>query len=156
MASQWRKVWSRHFSGASNLAADMEQPGASTHRVWLEIVGLASAAACACALLLATLGTAAGAATGEVGTVRTPEPTFEGMVTCSKCEAKHSASLGTTANKCILNCVRSGATFALIDGDRTYQLDGDLVVLKKVAGRRAYIVGAVQGNRIKVSSVAAA
>jgi hypothetical protein len=126
------------------------------NRVWVEIVLLGTAAACALALLLATLGAAAGAATGEVGSAPGPERTYQGMVTCSRCEAKHSASVGTTAGKCILTCVRGGAAFALIDGDRTYLLDGDLVILKQVAGRRASVVGAVKGNTIKVSSVGAA
>jgi hypothetical protein len=127
-----------------------------TNRVWVEILLLGTAAACALALLLATLGAAAGAATGEVGSAPVLEQTYQGMVTCSRCEAKHSVSLGTTAGKCILACVRGGAAFALVDGDRTYLLDGDLILLKQVAGRRARIVGAVKGNTIKVSSVAVA
>lgn len=83
------------------------------------------------------------------------QQTHEGMVTCSRCGAKHSAALGKSAVDCSLTCVRGGATFALLDGDKTYVLDGAPDRLKKVAGQRARVVGSVQGNRIKVSSVAA-
>jgi hypothetical protein len=82
--------------------------------------------------------------------------THEGMVTDSHCGAKHSARLGETAEVCVRECVRGGAKFSLVDGDTTYMLDGDLMLLKKVAGQRARIAGEVQGNTIKVTSVGAA
>lgn len=82
--------------------------------------------------------------------------THEGMVTCSRCGAKHSAQIGRTAVDCSLTCVHGGAMFALVDGDKTYTLDGASDRLKKVAGRRARIVGVVRGDLIQVSSVAAA
>ena len=75
------------------------------------------------------------------------------MVTCSHCRAKHPAELAKTATDCILTCVRGGSTFALVDGDKIYQLDGDLTIIKKVAGQRAAIVGVERGNTITVSSV---
>ena len=78
------------------------------------------------------------------------------MVTDSRCGAKHSADMGKTASDCARQCVRGGAAFALVDGDKTYRLDGDAVLLKRVAGQRARIRGEVRGNTIKVSSVAAA
>ena len=125
------------------------------HRVWVEIVILGTAAACVLALLLATVGAAAGAAGGgEVGSMPAQQRTYHGMVTCFRCGGKHSATIGRTTQGCILACVKGGDAFALIDGDQTYLLDGDLVVLKKVAGQRASIVGAIKGNTIKVSSVA--
>ena len=130
----------------------------NTHRVWVEIVILGTAAACVLALLLATVGAAAGAAAGgEVGSGPVParQQTYHGMVTCFRCGGKHSATIGRTTQGCILACVKGGDAFALIDGDQTYLLDGDLVVLKKVAGQRASVVGAIKGNTIKVSSVAA-
>jgi len=129
-----------------------------THRVWLEIVIFGTAIACALALLFATLGAVAGAAVGTLAPQATlpanPEQTYQGMVTCSRCGAKHSAALGKTAEDCVLVCVRGGAKFSLIDGDEIYLLDGDLVALKKIAGRRARIVGAINGRTIRVSSIA--
>jgi hypothetical protein len=136
-----------------------------TNRVWIEIVMFATAIACALALLFATLGAAAGVAAGEVS-VRQQAPAikqvpaatdraYEGMVTCSRCGAKHSAALGQTATTCIRLCMHGGAQFALVDADMTYLLDGDLSVLNKLAGRRAHVVGALHGRTIRISSVAA-
>lgn len=96
---------------------------------------------------------------GSVGPQQTTQPaaeqTYEGMVTCSRCGAKHSANIGTTAADCVRICVHGGAKFTLVSGDSTYLLDGDLTVLKRAAGQRVRILGAVSGSTIRVSSVAA-
>jgi hypothetical protein len=148
------------------------------NRIWIETVVFGTAIAFACALLIATLAAATialiqpadaealpGAEISQVPESQQPESqsidptrlqTFEGMVTCSQCGAKHSAALARNATDCTRRCVRSGASFALIDGDRTYILDGDLMAIKKVAGQRARLVGSVHGNTIQVSSVAPA
>ena len=81
---------------------------------------------------------------------------YEGMITCSRCGARHSADFGRTAADCSRVCVRDGAQFALVKGEKTYVLDGDITLVKKLAGRRARIIGAIQGNTIQVSSAAAA
>lgn len=129
-----------------------------TNRVWIEIVLLGTAIACALALLIATLGAAAGAATSEDAarqeTQSPPAQTYEGMVTCSRCGARHSAVLSQTAADCARTCVRGGANFALVGADATYLLDGDLSVLGRLAGQRARIVGELSGKTIKISSVA--
>jgi hypothetical protein len=128
------------------------------NRVWIEIVLLATAMACALALLIATLGAAAGTASSEeVAPQETQSPagqTYEGVVTCSRCGARHSATLGQTAADCTRVCVRGGANFALVGADNTYILDGDVSVLGRLAGQRARIVGELSGKTIKVSSVA--
>src|SRR5271169_4093897 len=148
-----------------------------SNRFWIEIVALGTVCACALALVIACVG-AAGVAIAErppsspaqstqaqstqaASAVPTEPPSarsrsYEGMVTCSRCGAKHSPELGKSALDCSLTCVHGGATFALVDGDKIYMLDGVPDRLKKVAGQRARIVGVVRGNRIKVSSVAAA
>lgn len=129
-----------------------------THRLWIEILLLATATACVLALLIASLGAAAGAAATEESTAQTvpttTEQSYEGMVTCSRCGAKHSAALGQKAADCARTCVRGGASFALIEGNATYRLEGDLGVLGRLAGRRARIMGELNGNTIRISSVA--
>ncbi len=143
-----------------------------THRVWVEIVIVGTMIACALAVLIATLGAAAGAAAGPTepqqsqttqpqpiqapATPAVAEQYYEGMLTCSRCGARHSAALGRTAADCVRICVHGGATFSLIDGDKIYVLDGDLNALKKVAGQRVHIVGAISDKTIRVSSVKAA
>jgi len=125
------------------------------HRVWIEIVLLGSAAALALALLIATLGAAA-AATGREHDSSQLNPSattsFEGMVTCSRCGAKHSAALDRSASTCVRVCVHGGAGFALVNADATYLLDGDMSVLKKLAGQRARVTGTRDGQIIKVIS----
>ena len=106
------------------------------------------------ALVIATLGAATGAA-GAPSQQPGVEQTYEGMVTCSFCRARHSAKLDKTAADCTLACVRSGAQFALVDGDKAYLLDGDATLLKKVVGQRARIAGFLTGNTIRVSSAGA-
>jgi hypothetical protein len=146
-----------------------------TNRVWVEIALVGTAVACALALLLATLGAAAGVAvgetasgevaaiSGEVAAIEVAAPQelpvtlqiYEGMVTCSSCGAKHSAALGQSAATCTRACVHGGASFVLVEPDATYLLDGDSGVLKRLAGQRARIVGALSGKTIRISSVAA-
>ena len=127
-------------------------------QVWIEIVLLGTAVAVALALLLATMGAAAVTALAQTGQVR---PTgaahsFEGMITCSRCGAKHQPALDHSASNCVRVCVHGGAAFALIDDDSLYLLDGDLGSLKRLAGQRARVTGTRTGNTIKVASIASA
>jgi hypothetical protein len=133
-----------------------------TNRVWIETLWLGAAVACALALTIATLGAAAGAASGEEAArqerqspaVQTPAVrTYEGIVTCSRCGARHSATLGHTAADCTRRCVRGGANFTLVEADATYILEGDIGVLGRLAGRRARIAGELNGNTIRISSI---
>jgi hypothetical protein len=131
----------------------------------MEIVSLSTAGTCAVALLFASLGAAAGAAGNASGTPQaaTPAPptasaaqqTYDGFITCSRCGAKHPASSSRNASDCTRICVHGGASFALIDGDEVYILEGNLSQVKKVAGQRAAITGVLRGHTITVSSVAA-
>ena len=126
--------------------------------VWIEIVLLGTAVALALALLLATLGAAAVTAVGQsarVGPAGTAH-SFEGMITCSRCGAKHQPALDHSASNCVRVCVHGGAAFALIDHDSVYLLDGDLGSLKRLAGQRARVIGTRTGNTIKVASITSA
>lgn len=129
------------------------------HRVWIEMVILGTVTACVIALLIASLGAVAGAAVGGAAPSQTnraeTEKAYEGMVTCSRCGPKHSPDLARTAEVCVRVCVHGGASFALIDSDSLYLLDGDLDALKRVAGQRVRILGTLNGKTIKVASVAA-
>jgi hypothetical protein len=80
---------------------------------------------------------------------------YEGMITDTRCSAKHSATIGMTAADCTRACVHGGEHFVLVDGEAVYVLEGDLAALKPLAGRRARIVGILSGNKISVESVAA-
>lgn len=138
------------------------------HRVWIEIVLLGAAIACALALLIATLGAAAGAAVDGLAVQAKPVPaeqapaqedpdatehTYVGMVTCSRCKAKHSPAMGQTADVCVRVCVHGGAHFALVNAESVYLLEGDMGALKKVAGQRVRVIGNLRGDTIRVESV---
>ena len=123
------------------------------YRVWIEILLLGTAIAVALALLIATLGAAAGEAAQE-DSPSTTQQSYDGMVTCSRCGARHSGALGHTAADCARNYVRDGASFVLVKPDATYMLDGDLGVLGGLAGRRARVVGELNGRTIRISSAA--
>ncbi len=127
------------------------------YRVWIEILLLGTVIAIALALLIATLGAVAGATSDEpTARQEAPSPagqTYEGLVTCSRCGARHSRALGQTAADCTRLCVRGGVGFALVDSDTTYLLDGDLGVLGRLAGKRARVVGELNGNTIRIFSV---
>jgi len=154
-----------------------------TNRFWIEMIAIGAMIACALALLIATVATGTAAVAepsdAEAAAVGSPDPssssqsppsqsslsqdemskspqqTYEGMVTCSRCGAKHSAKFGKTASDCVRVCVHAGARFSLIEGDKVYQLDGDLNSLKQLAGQRARITGVMHGDTITISSIAA-
>jgi hypothetical protein len=129
-------------------------------RFWVQTIALVSVIALAFALVIATLGAVAGAAAGEPesgqSSPSSSAQTFEGMITDTRCGAKHSATLGGTATNCTLACVRGGEQFVLVDGDTTYLLEGDVMVLKRGAGQRVRIVGTLNGKKISVTSVVTA
>ena len=128
-----------------------------TRHFWIELVSLSVAVACGLALLI-VLGVAAVAAEPEpgqaAGSSSAPaEQTYEGVITDAHCGAKHQASISKTAADCTRSCVHAGSQFALVDGDKTYILSGDMERLKRAAGLRVKVVGTRSGDTIAVSSI---
>jgi hypothetical protein len=134
-------------------------------RFWIATLVMVSAVACVLSLLIATLGAAAGAVSGEHESgqpsksssagPQTPAQTYEGVITDSRCGARHSATMGQTAAFCTRACIHDGERFALVDGDRSYFLQGNSAALSRSAGERVKLLGTLQGNTISVVSVAA-
>src|ERR1700693_2805017 len=118
-------------------------------RFWIETIALVSVIACAFALVIATLGAVAETAAPETesGQSRLAPTgrTYEGLITDTRCGARHSAEIGGTAGDCTLSCVRGGEQFVLVGGDTTYLLEGDVIALKRVAGQRVTIIGTLNG-----------
>ena len=79
--------------------------------------------------------------------------TFAGMITDSRCGARHRMNSGKTSAECVRSCVRHGAHYVLVDGEKVYALEGYPDQLEKLAGERANIVGMLEGNTIKVTAV---
>ena len=91
------------------------------------------------------------------GAQSAPNPvgaTFNGMITDSYCGARHLRSSHQSPAECARTCVRKGASYVLVDGNRRYQLTGGDDVLDRLAGQRAAVTGTRQGNAIAVNSAA--
>jgi hypothetical protein len=82
--------------------------------------------------------------------------TFTGEVGDAMCGKQHME--GTPA-ECTRICVSKGSRYALIVGDKVYILDSSdkaaLATLDQQAGKNAAVTGTLDGDTIKVSSVAA-
>jgi hypothetical protein len=135
-------------------------------RFWIEMLALSSAIAFSAALFIATMGAATDAGAREpeaaqpaqssAAETQTAETqTYEGVITDTRCGAKHSAAIGETAPDCTRLCVHAGGRFALVDGDKTYVLEGEPSTLKRAAGERVKVTGTLNGDTISVTSVAA-
>lgn len=143
------------------------------HRSWISLVGYCTVTVLLVSLAFATIVAGAsvaladhradGAAGDEAReiTPATPstQPTgtaFRGMITDSRCGARHMRSSGRSASECARACFRHGASYVLVDGDRRYTLVGGESDLSKLAGERANVMGTLQGNAILVNSASAA
>jgi len=125
-------------------------------RMWIGTLAFSIAVACGIALLLATLGATAATFAAdpveEQANQASPEArVYEGMLTCSRCGAKHSATLSRNAADCVRICAHSGASFTLVEGEKVYKLEGDAAGLKQLAARRVRITGVLQADTIRVA-----
>jgi len=81
---------------------------------------------------------------------------FTGQVSDSMCGAHH---MGGTPAECTRTCVSKGSKYALVVGDKVYTLDttdqSELDRLNTLAGEKAKVTGTLDGDTIKVASVAA-
>jgi hypothetical protein len=84
--------------------------------------------------------------------------TFTGRVSDTMCGAKHKE--GIPAADCVRTCVKHGAKYALVVGDKVYTLDtadqATLDKLNKLAWEEAKVTGMASGDTISVKSVTAA
>jgi hypothetical protein len=80
------------------------------------------------------------------------DTTLTGIVSDALCGAKHSM-MGMSAADCTRMCVKGGQGFALVVGDRVYNLRGDSAELDKYAGQKVTLKGKLRGNAVTVDSV---
>jgi hypothetical protein len=137
-------------------------------RPWIGTFLLVSAFVCISALLFAAFGPGAGRAVTEAHPSQASEESpplqssaseaqnYDGVITDTRCGAKHAAAIAQSAADCTRACVHGGERFALVDGDKRYILQGEPEALKHAAGERVRIVGTLSGNTILVASVVAA
>jgi hypothetical protein len=78
---------------------------------------------------------------------------YTGIISDSMCGARHVKHPNLDSANCTRECVRTGAKYKLIDGDKSYFLQGDFASLAQFAGERAKVTGTLTGDTIKVSAV---
>ena len=83
------------------------------------------------------------------------EETFAGLITDDHCGARHDMRSDKSPAECARTCVRNGAGYALVDGDKSYALEGDAQELSRRSGERVTLTGVLEGNTIEVRSIAA-
>jgi len=143
------------------------------NRSWISLVGYCLATTLGAALVFAVImagGSVAlvshQSANDNAGSQDTQHPTplspaphaatkFSGMITDSHCGARHMRNSHQNSAECVRACVRRGASYVLIDGDRRYTLVGGEGALGKLAGERANVIGTRQGDTIIVDSAEA-
>jgi len=81
--------------------------------------------------------------------------TFTGLITDDRCGARHDMGSDKSPSECTNACVHNGAQYALVDGDKSYALQGDATELARASGRRVTLNGSLDGNTIQVTSLAA-
>ncbi|HUO13556.1 MAG TPA: hypothetical protein VMX38_01115 [Verrucomicrobiae bacterium] len=83
---------------------------------------------------------------------------FTGKVSDTMCGAKHKE--GIPPAECVRACVKHGAKYALVIGDKVYTLDTPNQATKdelyKLAWEDAKVTGTASGDTISVKSVSAA
>jgi hypothetical protein len=82
-----------------------------------------------------------------------PSGDYTGIISDSMCGARHVKHPNLDSANCTRECVRTGAKYALIDGDKSYFLRGDFAALAQFAGERAKVTGSLEGTTIKVSAI---
>lgn len=130
-------------------------------RSWIKLLTFFAVTILASSLVLAAViagvTAAVGAGSPQASEQRQAEvsiQTFSGVITDMHCGPRHTNSK-EDASDCARKCVRDGSSYIIVDGDRSYQLDGDLLQLNELAGQRVTLAGVLNRNIIQVSSASA-
>ncbi|MFY9725020.1 MAG: hypothetical protein WAJ87_05960 [Bryobacteraceae bacterium] len=85
------------------------------------------------------------------------DQTFTGTITDNMCGGSHRDMNMGTDEKCVIECVRGGAKYALWDGKETYVLS-DQKGAAKFAAKKVTVKGTLdaKANTIQVSAIVAA
>jgi len=83
------------------------------------------------------------------------DTTLTGIVSDALCGAKHSMTSMSAAD-CTRMCIKGGQGFALVVGDKVYNLRGDSAELDKYAAQKVILKGKLRDDTVSVDSVAPA
>lgn len=129
---------------------------------WFALITLCTNPALVVALSLALLFTSAAVAfaAGDGGKPAANQESskpkarvFAGLVTDDHCGGRHDMDSGKSPMECTKMCVRNGSKYVLVEGDKKYDLAGNESELEAQAGQRVKIIGSLDGNTIKVTSI---
>jgi hypothetical protein len=81
--------------------------------------------------------------------------TFTGVITDSMCGKDHAMMNIKPDSKCVLECVKAGSKYALIEGANVYEFS-DQKAPEKFAGQKVKVTGTLNGNILQVESITAA
>jgi hypothetical protein len=130
------------------------------NRSWLTLVSFFLATTLASSLVFAVVFAGVTAAIGDEPAQAAdetqvdpivPSQTFSGVITDARCGAKHTNSR-LNASECVKTCVRNGSRYTMVDGDRKYELKGELRPIDELAGQRVTLTGILDGGTIRVMS----
>ena len=77
---------------------------------------------------------------------------ISGVITDSDCGARHGKDANMSAAECTRFCVRKGAKYILVDGEKCYTLNGNTEKISGLVGQRVTISGSRNGGAIEVKS----
>ena len=103
---------------------------------------------------VADLANDAGSVRQTANPVSARTQTFSGVITDDHCGARHDMHSNQSTAECTQACLRRGANYVLVNGDKSYHLEGKADELAAFSGTRVTLTGSLKGNRIDVSSIA--
>lgn len=123
-------------------------------RFWFQTIGLSITVAVLFAIVIAVLTATTVLALGQKDPAEAKQAqTVTGVLTDSRCAARHPSASKMTSAQCTLLCIKQGASWVLVDGDALYLLKGDSPSFDKLAGQRVKLTGFIEGSNVQVQSV---
>jgi hypothetical protein len=128
---------------------------------WLKLIAFFAVTTLASSLLLAAVLASvtvaiAGGESLQISDERqvgssTPGQMFSGVITDARCGSRHTDSQ-QSASECVRMCVGKGSRYSIVNGDRSFELIGNLDHVSQLAGQRVSLIGVLSGNTINVGA----
>jgi len=79
--------------------------------------------------------------------------TYSGIIADSFCGARHNRHSNLSSAECTRACVKKGAKYVMVDGEKTYLLEGNIADLSGFAGQRVEVRGMRDGDTIRFTQI---
>lgn len=87
-----------------------------------------------------------------LGSALASAQSFKGTISDSMCKRKHMMP-GKSDAQCIEECVKGGAHYVLLVGDKVYNLSAKKGQISPFAGKNVQIDGELKGDTITVAAI---